>query len=105
MIFITNLVSQDKHVTRHRYSTYIDAFAYVKRSKNRQKVVKIIAKLRITPSEITETMNVRFSLVSRVLRELKDKDIVVCLNENEKTGKLYKLTRLGLLIYYELQYK
>ena len=59
----------------------------------------------MTPSEITETMNVRFSLVSRVLRELKDKDIVVCLNENEKTGKLYKLTRLGLLIYYELQYK
>ena len=59
----------------------------------------------MTPSEITETMNVRFSLVSRVLRELKDKDIVMCLNENEKTGKLYKLIRLGLLIYYELQYK
>ena len=86
MIFITNLVSQDKHVTRHRYSTYIDAFAYVKRSKNRQKVVRIIAKSRITPSDITETMDVRFSLVSRVLRELKDHDIVMCLNENEKTG-------------------
>jgi len=85
--------------------TYIDAFAYVKRSKNRQKAIKIIEKSRMTPSEITETMNVRFSLVSRVLRELKDKDIVMCLNENEKTGKLYKLTRLGLLIYYELQYK
>ena len=85
--------------------TYIDAFAYVKRSKNCQKVVKIIEKSRMTPSEITETMNVRFSLVSRVLRELKDKDIVMCLNENEKTGKLYKLIRLGLLIYYELQYK
>lgn len=85
--------------------TYIDAFAYVKRSKNRQKVVKIIEKSRMTPSKIIETMNVRFSLVSRVLRELKDKDIVMCLNENEKTGKLYKLIRLGLLIYYELQYK
>ena len=48
-------------------------------------------------------MDVRFSLVSRVLRELKDYDIVMCLNENEKTGKLYKLTDLGLQIYNELE--
>ena len=48
-------------------------------------------------------MDVRFSLVSRVLRELKDHDIGMYLNENEKTGKLYKLTDLGLQIYNELE--
>ena len=83
--------------------TYIDAFAYVKRSKNRHHVVRIIAKSRITPSDITETMDVRFSLVSRVLRELKDKGIVKCENEEDKTGKLYRLTETGLQIYNELE--
>lgn len=85
--------------------TYIDAYSYVKRSKNRQHVVRIISTSRITPSEITEEMKVRFSLVSRVLRELKDQNIVECINEHEKIGKLYQLTDLGLQIYHELESK
>lgn len=55
-------------------STYIDAFTYVKRSKNRQKVITIIGLSRNkTPSEITEEMDARFSLTSRVLSDLRKK--------------------------------
>ena len=80
----------------------LDKFAYVKRSKNRQQVVKLIATSVMTPSEITANMDVRFSLVSAILADLKKAEIVVCLNEKEKTGRLYKLTDMGLAIYNEL---
>ena len=81
---------------------YINAFGYVKRSKNRQEIIKIIATTRKTPSDITEIMDTRFSLVSSILSDLKNNDIVVCLNENDKTGRLYILTELGLKILNEL---
>ena len=84
-------------------STYIDAFTYVKRSKNRQEVIKIIAQSKnMTPSEIREEMNCRFSLTSNVLRDLKEHGIVECLNPGAKTGRVYYLTELGLRIFYDL---
>ncbi len=83
-------------------STYIKALAYVKRTKNRQEIVNIIANTRKTPSEIREIMDVDFSLVSRALRDLRDNDIVICRNPEERIGRLYELTDTGLKIYEEL---
>ena len=84
-------------------STYIDAFTYVKRSKNRQKVIAIIGTSRNkTPSEIKEEMDARFSLTSRVLSDLREKNIVECLDPEAKTGRVYYLTDLGLRIYRDL---
>lgn len=82
--------------------TYINALGYVKRSKNRQEVIKIIATTRKTPSDITTIMDARFSLISAILTDLKNNNIVVCLNEDDKTGRLYVLTNLGLEILNEL---
>ena len=82
--------------------TYINAFGYVKRSKNRQKIIRIITTSRKTQSDITEIMDARFSLVSSILSDLKNNGIVVCLNEEDKTGRLYVLTDLGLEILSEL---
>lgn len=85
-------------------STYIDAFTYVKRSKNRQKVITIIGLSRNKiPSEITEEMDARFSLTSRVLSDLRKKNIVKCLDSEAKTGRVYYLTELGLEIYKDLE--
>lgn len=84
-------------------STYIDAFTYVKRSKNRQEVIKIIATSRNkTPSEIREEMDARFSLTSRVLADLREKNIVECMDPEAKTGRVYYLTELGLKIFRDL---
>jgi len=68
-----------------------------------EQLIKILATNRKTPSEITETMDKRFSLVSRILADLKEQDIVVCTNEDDKTGRIYKLTDMGLEIYNELE--
>jgi predicted transcriptional regulator len=80
----------------------IHALSYVKRSKNRKQVVKLISTSTKTPSEITEELNLRFSLVSAILADLKKENIIICLNENEKKGRIYKLTDVGLDIYDEL---
>ncbi|MBR0370403.1 MAG: MarR family transcriptional regulator [Methanobrevibacter sp.] len=84
-------------------SIYIDAFTYVKRSKNRQEIIQIIGTSRNkTPSEIKEEMGARFSLTSRVLSDLREKNIVECLDPEAKTGRVYYLTDLGLRIYRDL---
>ena len=83
--------------------TYVNASTYVKRSKNRQDIIKIIATSRITPSEIRAEMDSSFSLTSRALRDLLDHDIVKCMNPEARTGRVYYLTDLGLKIYNELE--
>lgn len=82
--------------------TYDAAYAYVKRSKNREEIINIIATSRKTPSEIVEIMDARFSLVSALLSDLKSQGIIFCINEEDKTGRLYKLTVLGKQIFEEL---
>ena len=82
--------------------TYDAAYAYVKRSKNREKIINILATSRKTPSEIVEIMDARFSLVSALLTDLKKHKIISCINEEDKTGRLYNLTDLGKQIFEEL---
>ena len=50
---------------------YDQAFAYVKCSKNWEQFIRILATNRKTPSEITKAMDKRFSLISRLLANLK----------------------------------
>ena len=74
----------------------------LKRSKNSEEILSILATSRKTPSEIVEIMNARFSLVSASLADLKSQGIIFCINEDDKTGRLYKLTDLGVRIFEEL---
>ena len=82
--------------------TYDAAYAYVKRSKNREQIINILATSRKTPSEIVEIMDARFSLVSALLADLKSQGIIFCINEEDKTGRLYRLTKLGVQVFEEL---
>ena len=82
---------------------FIRALSYVKRSSNRRDVVNIINKSLLMPSEIAKTMNLRVNQISAVLSDLKKENIVICINEHEKIGRLYELTPLGLEIYYYLK--
>lgn len=47
------------------------------------------------PSEIAEEMDLRINQISAILSDLKKENIVVCINEEEKTGRLYQLTPEG----------
>lgn len=81
------------------YPKHIDALAYVKRSKNRAQVVTIIGTSIKIPSEIAKAMNLRINQISAILKDLKNEGLVICLNEEDRTGRLHQLTPKGLEVY------
>lgn len=77
----------------------IRKLSYIKRSKNRLKVVYIIGDSRKMPSEIAQEMNLRINQISAILSDLKSENIVHCINEYEKKGRFYELTDEGKKAY------
>ena len=47
------------------------------------------------PSKISKDTEISIHHVSRYLKQLKEKQLVICLNEDYKQGRLYKITKLG----------
>lgn len=78
----------------------LDLVGYVKRGKNR-KIVFLAIDKPLMPSEIMrkiygKTSNTYFNLVSRALSELAKKKLIEIVNPGEKTGRIYRKTKLGL---------
>lgn len=69
-------------------------YSWVVRGKQRKKVIKSLKKPKI-PTQIKEDTNLSLNNVSDVLRSFRQKKIVKCLNPNEKTGRVYELTKKG----------
>lgn len=77
-----------------------ELISYVKRGKNRKKVFMVMENNSIMPSEISNKVygsssNTNFTLVSRALSELTEKDLIKIVNPEAKTGRLYELTTKG----------
>ena len=73
----------------------VTAVSLLKSSEYRLKIIQAIGSDTLTPSEIANKINIRLNHVSLFLRELKDKKLVKCLNEESRKGRLYELTPLG----------
>ncbi|MDR3292275.1 MAG: ArsR family transcriptional regulator [Methanobrevibacter sp.] len=73
----------------------IKGIAIIQRSKCREKVLKDLKNKIKTPSKISKSTNISIHHVSRYLKQLKEENLVVCLNEDFKQGRLYKITELG----------
>lgn len=71
------------------------AVSLLKSSGYRLKIVQAIGNDTLTPSEISNKINIRLNHVSLFLKELKNKNLVKCLNEESRKGRLYELTELG----------
>ena len=72
-------------------------YYWVVRGKQRRKILKVMGKEKI-PTQIKDETKISLNNVSDVLRELRKKKIVRCVNPKEKTGRLYKLTPKGMRI-------
>lgn len=69
---------------------------YVKISSYRKRTLKTLENNAIKiPTEIAKESGIRTNHISKVLRELKDHGLVVCLNPDFRKGRLYQLTPLG----------
>jgi len=85
----------------------LKAIGFVKRGKNREKIF-INLDNPLMPSELVikiykKSSNTYFNLVSRALGELKEKGLVEIINPEERTGRIYRRTKLGERIMKELK--
>ena len=67
--------------------------SYVQISKYREKTL-IGDDVKI-PTNIAKDSGIRTNHISKVLSELKSKEIVECINEEARKGRLYRLTDTG----------
>lgn len=82
----------------------LSLLGFVKVSPCRMKTLKSIGKNYKIPSEIARDIDARTSQVSGALSSLKERKMIVCLNEDVKKGRIYKCTDLGLKILDYLEY-
>ena len=68
---------------------------YIEKSKYRSKVLKTLANNAKMPSEISKDTGIVQNHISNTLRQLKDHDLVECINPEVRKGRLYRLTDYG----------
>ena len=68
---------------------------FVRRSSYRQNVLKALEDNVLMPKEIAERSNIKTNHVSKVLSELKSKDLIEIINPEARKGRLYRLTDDG----------
>ena len=75
-----------------------EIIGYIKVSAIRMKILKSLKDSFMMPSEIARMTGYRTTQVSNSLRDLKERKLVQCLNEDAKKGRIYQNTELGLMI-------
>ena len=73
----------------------VTAISLLKSSDYRLKIIEAIGNDTLTPSEIAAKTKLRLNHVSMSLKELKTNNLLKCLNEESRKGRLYELTELG----------
>lgn len=72
-----------------------EVISLLKRSEKRIKVLESLEKHSKIPSRISRDINDSSYNISKYLKTLKEYDLVVCLNENDKRYRYYKITEKG----------
>ena len=80
-----------------------ELIGFIKVSPTRYKTLKTLKTDFLMPSEIAKSTGLRTTQVSNALSDLKEKDLVVCMNESAKKGRIYQNTELGLAILERLE--
>ncbi|MDR0901101.1 MAG: winged helix-turn-helix domain-containing protein [Methanobrevibacter sp.] len=73
----------------------LEKVAFVRLSKHRMKILELLENNIMMPSEIKKQKNLAYTHLSRYLNSLKDKELIICLNEKSKKGRYYQITPEG----------
>ena len=68
---------------------------YIEKSQYRSKVLKTLANDVKMPSQIAKDTGIVQNHISNTLRQLREHDLVECINPEVKKGRLYRLTDNG----------
>ena len=68
-------------------------YAWIKRGSRRKELLKLLSTSNqpLTAKDIKIQLKISLSQVSFILKELSDKEIILCLNPEDKIGRLYKI--------------
>ena len=80
-----------------------ELLTYVNKSSYRLKVLKSLGEDAKIPKEIASDSGILPNHISNVLRQLKEKEIVECINPEVRKGRLYRLSDNGLDILNKLE--
>ena len=75
----------------------LDMYEYVRQSTYRNRTLSALYGNEVfkTPTEIAREQGIRVNHISKVLTDLKKNNLVECINESRKKGRLYCLTQNG----------
>lgn len=68
---------------------------YIEKSQYRSKLLKSLSNDTKMPSQIAKDTEIVQNHISNTLRQLKDHDLVECINPEVRNGRLYRLTNDG----------
>ncbi|MEJ2248659.1 MAG: transcriptional regulator, partial [Candidatus Lokiarchaeota archaeon] len=80
----------------------IKPYSLIVVSPNKISIIQVLENKVLTPKGISIKTNIRINHISAYLTDLKEENIVICLNEDKKRGRLYELTNLGKKVLSEL---
>lgn len=75
-----------------------ETFEFIQRSSYRQRVLKALDEDVLMPTEIAKRSNIKTNHVSKVLSELKSKDLIEIINPEVRKGRLYRQTNKGKIV-------
>lgn len=82
-----------------RSDDIIKAAAFVMRGKNKKAVFLALGEPKMPRDIMLEVFGAKsesyFSIVSRALSELQDAGLIEIINPDDKTGRMYRLTKQG----------
>jgi len=77
--------------------------SYVQISQYRTKVMKALEGEVKIPSNIARDSGIRTNHISKVLGELKNHELVECINPEVRKGRLYRHTEKGVMVTENLE--
>lgn len=82
-----------------------ELFAWLKRGKRRQAVLQLLkdSTSPLTANDVKDKLKIALSQASFTLKELREKQLVGCMNPNDKIGKLYRLSTEGRQLWQQLK--
>jgi len=72
-----------------------ELLGYIKASSNRQKILLTLSSKEMTPLEIAKATNLALSNVTKIIGDLRKKNLVKCKTPRLRKGRIYTLTEEG----------
>lgn len=80
----------------------LNLIVFLKDGKYRIEILKLLSKQHYLPSELATKLNINRASISRILKDLKDKELIISSSNNSRTI-IYSITDLGKKILDEVK--